>query len=71
MSGDRVDRMRAAVLRMVFGVVAVDTVALTIWFMAGVGSRPEWRTPMVVVWLLATLAVVLPGLRAIRMARRG
>lgn len=55
---------------MVFGVVVVDAVALSVWFLTDMGSNERGRAPMVVVWLLATLAVVLPGLRAVRLARR-
>jgi|CXWL01.1.fsa_nt_gi hypothetical protein len=71
MSEDRVALIRAAVLRMVIGVVAVDAVALIVLFVGKVDQRPTWRWPMLGLWLLATLAVVLPGLRAVRVARRG
>ncbi len=67
---DRVAQIRAAVLRMVIGVVAVDAVALIVLFMGKIDQRPIWRWPMLGIWLLATLAVVLPGLRAVRIARR-
>lgn len=70
MSEDRVALIRAAVLRMVIGVVLVDAVALTVFFVGHVDQRPSWRWPMLGLWLLATLAVVLPGLRAVRLARR-
>ena len=68
---DRVAQIRAAVLRMVIGVIAVDAVALIVLFVGRIDQRPSWRWPMLGVWLLATLAVVLPGLRAVRIARRG
>ena len=52
------------------GVVAVDAVALVVLLVGKVDQRPTWRWPMLGLWLLATLAVVLPGLRAVRLARR-
>lgn len=67
---DRVAQIRAAVLRMVIGVVVVDALALVVLFVGKIDQRPGWRWPMLGVWLLATLAVVLPGLRAVRLARR-
>ncbi|MBK6496454.1 MAG: hypothetical protein IPG05_15360 [Gemmatimonadetes bacterium] len=67
---DRVAQIRAAVLRMVIGVVAVDAVALIVFFVGHIDQRPTWRWPMLGIWLLATLAVILPGLRAVRLVRR-
>ncbi|MDX2262144.1 MAG: hypothetical protein SFU84_10665 [Gemmatimonadales bacterium] len=69
-AAERIARIRAAVLRMVLGVVVVDAVALTVLFFTDVEQSPTLRWPMLGGWMLATLAVVLPGLREVRLARR-
>jgi uncharacterized protein (DUF983 family) len=70
MSAERVARVRAALLRMVIGVVIIDAIAIAILLLTDVEHNPTMRWPMLGGWLLATLAVVLPALRDIRIARR-
>jgi hypothetical protein len=48
----------------------VDAVALTVLLFTDVEQSPTLRWPMLGGWMLATLAVVLPGLREVRLARR-
>jgi hypothetical protein len=70
MSTERVARIRAALLRMVIGVVIIDAFAIGVLLLTDVEDNPALRWPMLGGWLLATLAVVLPALRDIRIARR-
>ncbi len=70
MNTGRVARIRSALLRMVIGVGLIDALALALLFLTEVEDNPTWRWPMLGGWLLATLAVVLPALREIRIARR-
>ena len=56
---------------MVVGVVALDALALGVYYLAGVrDGSPELRTAFTAAWTVATLAVVGTGLRRIRRARR-
>jgi hypothetical protein len=66
---DRFTRMRAATLRLVAWLVAVDLGMLALVMLTDIeeGGR---RSVVGVVWLAATLAVVVPGLKAVRAARR-
>ncbi len=66
---DRFARMRAATLRLVAWLVAVDLGMLAVVLLTDIeeGGR---RTVVGVAWLVATLAVVVPGIRAVRVARR-
>lgn len=66
---DRVTRMRTATIRLVVWLVVVDVAALALVMLTDVedGGR---RTIVGVAWLAATLAVIVPGLRAVRVARR-
>ena len=51
-------------------VLAVDAVAIGAYFVAGIGrAAPGTRLAFTVVWMLATLLVVLVGLTRIRRAR--
>ena len=62
--------LRSAVLRLAIGVVALDTVAIAIYYLADIPLRPpSVRYPFFAVWLALTLAVVLTGLQGIRAAR--
>lgn len=62
--------MRAALVRMVVSVLLVDALGLVVLFFTSLARTSNGRYTLGVVWLLATLAVVLPGLQAIRAARR-
>lgn len=62
--------LRRAVLRLVIGVVAVDAVFIACWTFLRIGGRPDRQQMVfVAVWTVATLAVVLPGLTAVRRVR--
>jgi hypothetical protein len=51
-------------------VLAVDAVAIGAYFVGGIGrAAPGTRLAFTVVWMLATLLVVLVGLTRIRRAR--
>ncbi|MEP6590244.1 MAG: hypothetical protein ABJC19_03585 [Gemmatimonadota bacterium] len=67
---DRAARMRAALLRLVIGVVVVDALGFATFYFTALSRTPNGRMSLGLVWLLATLAVVLPGLRGVRAARR-
>jgi hypothetical protein len=57
---------------MVVGVIALDALAVGVYYLAGVRrAAPELRTAFTVVWTLATLVIVGVGLRRIRRARHG
>lgn len=66
----RLARMRAAGIQMVAGVVVVDLVGLAVASFTHWTRTVNGRTTVGLIWLLATLAVLVPGLRAIRAARR-
>ncbi len=62
--------LKRAVLRLVVGILAVDAIFITLWALARIGARPERQQMMfVAVWTVATLAVVLPSLGAVRRVR--
>lgn len=62
--------LKRAVLRLVIGVVAVDAIFIAAWLLARMAMRPERQQMMfVAVWTVATLAVVLPSLGAVRRVR--
>ncbi|HEX5831171.1 MAG TPA: hypothetical protein VFY16_09330 [Gemmatimonadaceae bacterium] len=62
--------LRRHLLRMVVLVLLVHAVAITIYYLAEVGSASrQVRTVFTGAWTLATLAVVLPLLRRIREER--
>jgi hypothetical protein len=62
--------LRSAVLRFAISIVVLDAVAIAIYYLADIPLRPpSIRYPFFVAWMLLTLAVVLPGLHAIRKAR--
>ncbi len=70
MNDDRVARMRAAMWRMLIGVVVVDAMGLAVFLLTPLTRTPNGRTAAGLFWIVATLAVILPGLRDIRTARR-
>ena len=64
--------MRRLLLRMVVAVVLLHALAIAVFLLAGLDEaarRP--RAAYVVVWALATFAIVLSFQRRIRLARRG
>ena len=62
--------VRTAVLRLVVSVVALDAVAIAVYYLADIPLRPtSIRYPFFGAWMLLTLAVVLVGLHRIRIAR--
>jgi hypothetical protein len=62
--------LRSAVLRLVISVIVLDAIAIAIYYAAGIRLRPtSVRYPFFGAWILLTLAVVLPGLHRIRVAR--
>lgn len=67
---DRLARMRAAALRLVIGVVAVDVVGALLFKFTPIAQSERSRTIGVAVWILITFAVVLPPLKTIRALRR-
>ena len=64
--------LKSAVLRLAIGVVVLDAVAIAIYYLADIPLRPaSIRYPFFALWMLATLAIVLPGLQRVRAARGG
>ncbi|MFL5608853.1 MAG: hypothetical protein ACJ8AD_20520 [Gemmatimonadaceae bacterium] len=62
--------LRRATLQLVLGVVALDAVALAIYYLGGVVSAsPSTRQTFVVVWTVATAITVAVLLRRVRAAR--
>jgi hypothetical protein len=62
--------LRAAVLRLAIGVIVLDAVAIAVYYLADIALRsPSVRYPFFGAWTILTLAIVLPGLHNIRLAR--
>jgi hypothetical protein len=62
--------LRSAVLRLVVSVIALDAVAISIYYLADIALQPaSIRYPFFAVWILLTLALVLSGLQRVRLAR--
>jgi nitric oxide reductase large subunit len=62
--------LRAAVLRLALGVIVLHAIAITAYYVADIPLRPaSIRYPFFGAWILLTLAIVLPGLHRIRVAR--
>jgi hypothetical protein len=62
--------LRSAVLRLIVSVVVLDAIAIAIYYVADIPLRPtSIRYPFFGAWMVLTLAVVLPGLHRIRLAR--
>jgi hypothetical protein len=48
----------------------LDAIAITIYYLADIPLRPpSIRYPFFGAWIVLTLAIVLPGLHRVRMAR--
>ncbi len=61
---------RKLLLTMVALVVALDVVALGLYYMLGIARRPnQLQTGFVVVWTLATLGIVTVYMKRIRQIR--
>lgn len=63
--------LRRAVFNLILAVVALDAVALAIWYFAGISQKND-QTQMIftVIWTIATaltVAVLLKRVRAVRM----
>ncbi|MES2304932.1 MAG: hypothetical protein V4558_05470 [Gemmatimonadota bacterium] len=71
MSGDRLSLMKAAMVRMVLGVLLVDAFGLAVYFLTPLAHTSNGRLTLGLFWVLATLAVLVPSMRALREARRG
>lgn len=62
--------LRAAVISLAVRVVVLDAVAIAIYYIADIPLRPpSVRYPFFAAWIVLTLAVVLPGLHRVRVAR--
>lgn len=61
---------RSELLRLVIGVMVIDIVAIGAYTFGGIGAAaPRTRIAFAAVWTVATLVVVLIGLRRLREAR--
>ncbi|MFN2564046.1 MAG: hypothetical protein ABR499_03435 [Gemmatimonadaceae bacterium] len=61
---------RSAVLRLALSVIALDAIAIAIYYITDIPLRPtSIRYPFFGAWMVLTLAVVLTGLHRIRIAR--
>lgn len=64
------DTPRSEMLRLVIGVFVIDLLAIGAYVFAGVGAASaRTRIVFAAIWTLATLVVVLIGLRRLREAR--
>jgi len=64
--------MRAATLQLLLSVVVLDAAFIAVHFVAGMRTAaPSTRIMFTVVWMAATLIVVLVGLARVRRARGG
>lgn len=71
MISERKAAMRRTTLHLVLGVVALDAVAIGIYYVADIAQRPQrTQTIFVVVWTAATAITVAFLLRRVRVARR-
>ena len=62
--------LRSAVLRLLVRLIVLDAFAIATYYIADIPLRPtSIRYPFFVAWILLTLAVVLPGLHRVRLAR--
>ena len=63
--------MRRTTLQLVLGVVALDAVAIGIYYLADMAQRPQrTQTIFVAAWTAATAVTVALLLRRVRQARR-
>lgn len=68
----RVAVIRGLLLRMVLWVLGIDAVAIATYYAAHLDrAAPRTRAVFTMVWMVATIVVVLTALRRIRLARRG
>lgn len=67
---DKLARMRAAAFRMVLGVFVVDAIGIAVYYLTPWARTSNGRMTLGLFWVLATLAVLVPGMRAVRAARR-
>jgi hypothetical protein len=64
------DALRRAVLRLVAGVIVLDAVAMSIFYLGGIAHGPERiRWLFVIAWSIATAIVVMVLLRNVRRVR--
>jgi hypothetical protein len=62
--------VRAAVVQLVIGVVALDAVFIGVHFLTGMRAAPQGtRLAFTAIWTALTLVVVLVGLARVRRAR--
>jgi hypothetical protein len=62
--------MRQAVFHLVLGIVVLHSVALSIYYLAGIAQRPaQTRQIFTVVWLVATAITVAILLKRVRKLR--
>ena len=62
--------LKSAVLRLALSVIALDAIAIAIYYVADIPLRPpSVRYPFFAVWMALTLLVVLTGLHSVRVAR--
>ncbi len=62
--------LRSAVLRLVLSIVALDAIAIAVYYLADIDRRPlSVQYPFLGAWLVLTLVVVLTGLQRVRTAR--
>lgn len=63
--------MRRTTLHLVLGVVALDAVAIGVYYLTDMAHRPQkMQTIFVVIWTAATAITVAFLLRRVRLARR-
>ena len=71
MVSERKAAMRRTTLQLVVGVVALDTVAIGLYYLADIAHRPrQTQTIFVAVWTAVTAIMVAFLLRRVRLARR-
>ena len=70
MNGERRAALRRTTLHLVLGVVALDAVALGIYYLGGIGhAAPRTQTTFVVIWTVASALTVAVLLRRVRRSR--
>jgi hypothetical protein len=69
-TSERRAALRRTTLQLVLGVVALDAVALGIYYLGGIEhASPHTRTIFVVIWTIATALTVAVLLRRVRRVR--
>ena len=70
MNGERRAALRRTTLHLVLGVIALDAVALGIYYLGGIEhAAPRTRTIFVAIWTAATALTVAVLLRRVRRSR--